>query len=115
MAFNLSAHPTLLKISNDSQDLYDTNDLIRIVILESIEITRLLLDDENYQKQGIDPAKLTETGLVDISWLQDKDDDWWNDISGLEQIQQHVVSFKTYLSKSEYQLLDQVELKVKDV
>lgn len=39
------------------------------MILECIEITKLLLDDENYQKQGIDPAKLTDTGLVDISWL----------------------------------------------
>ena len=114
MAFNIGVHPSLLKVTNDSQDQYDSNDLIRIVILECIEITKLLLDDENYQKQGIDPAKLTETGLIDISWLQDKEDDWWNDISGLEQLQQHVVSFKTYLSKSEYQLLESTGFKPKD-
>lgn len=69
MAFNIGVHPSLLKVTNDSQDQYDSNDLIRIVILECIEITKLLLDDENYQKQGIDPAKLTETGLIDMSWL----------------------------------------------
>lgn len=69
MAFNLGVHPSLLKVTNDSQDQYESNDLIRIVILECIEITKLLLDDEDFQKQGIDPIKLADVGMIDVSWL----------------------------------------------
>ena len=69
MAFNLGVHPSLLKVTNDSQDQYESNDLIRIVILECIEITKLLLDDEDFQKQGIDPIKLADVGMIDVSLL----------------------------------------------